>query len=285
MGKCAKAITVQKISAYRQHLVEEEKCDNTISAYLRTVNSLFAFVGTRLLTKEILLSWKKMLCEAYSQGSVNLMLAAANGFFKFCSWNELILKPLKIQQRMFSEEKQELDRTEYEKLLQAARQSGNERLYLILQTICSTGIRVSELKYITVEAVSEGRANIACKGKHRTVFLPEKLKNLLKKYIAKKKISGCVFITRSGKSVDRSNIWREMKKLSDAAKVTKEKLFPHNLRHLFARTYYTMQKDLSRLADILGHSNVSTTRIYTRESGTVHARQIEKLDLIYDFTT
>ncbi len=280
-----KIITGKKIIAYKRRLIEEEKCDNTISAYLRTIKALYEFIGTQPLTKELLLSWKKKLCESYSPNSVNRTIAAVNSFLKFCGLNELVLKPLKIQHRMFSEEKAELSRKEYEKLLFAAKESGNERLYLILQTICATGIRVSELKFITVEAVSEGRAKIACKGKRRTVFLPEKLAKMLKKYIAKRKICGCVFVTRSGKSVDRSNIWREMKKLSESARVPKEKLFPHNLRHLFARTYYTTQKDLSRLADILGHSNVSTTRIYTRESGEVHARQIEKLGLIYDLTT
>ncbi len=280
-----KIITARKINAYKQSLTEDEKCGNTISAYIRTINNLFSFIGAQPLTKEILLNWKKSLCNSRSPNSVNLAIAAVNSFLKFCGWNELLLKPLKIQRRMFSEEKSELDRKEYEKLLKAAQQSGNERLYLILQTICATGIRVSELKFITTEAVSAGRAKISCKGKRRTVFLPEKLTRLLRKYIAKRKISGCVFVTRSGKSVDRSNIWREMKKLSESAKVARAKLFPHNLRHLFARTYYSTQKDLSRLADILGHSNVSTTRIYTRESGEVHARQIERLGLIYDFTT
>ena len=280
-----KTITVRKINAYRQYLTEDEKSDNTISAYIRTINNIFGFIGAQPLTKELLLNWKKSLYESRSPNSINLAIAAVNSFLKFCGWNELLLKPLKIQRRMFSEDKSELDRKEYEKLLKAAQQSGNERLYLILQTICATGIRVSELKFITTEAVSAGRAKISCKGKRRTVFLPEKLTRLLRKYIAKRKICGCVFVTRSGKSVDRSNIWREMKRLSESAGVAKVKLFPHNLRHLFARTYYSTQKDLSRLADILGHSNVSTTRIYTRESGEVHARQIERLGLIYDFTT
>ncbi len=278
-------ITARKISAYKRRLTEDEKCDNTISAYLRAVSGLHRFAGGQAITKEILLNWKKSLCDRRSPNSVNLAVAAVNSFLKFCGWNELLLKPLKIQHRMFSEEKSELNRKEYENLLKTARQSGNERLYLILQTICATGIRVSELKFITAEAVYAGRAKIACKGKRRTVFLPEKLTRLLKKYISKCRINGCVFVTRSGKSVDRSNIWREMKRLSEGARVARDKLFPHNLRHLFARTYYTTQKDLSRLADILGHSSVSTTRIYTRESGEVHARQIEKLGLIYDFTT
>lgn len=278
-------ITALKISAYKHRLIEDEKCGSTISAYIRTVKALSDFIGENPLDKEILLAWKKKLCDRHSPSSVNLAVAAVNSFLKFCGRSELVLKPLKIQHRMFSEEKAELTRKEYERMLISAKKSGNERLYLILQTICATGIRVSELKFITVGAVCEGRAKIACKGKRRTVFLPEKLTRLLKKYISKRKISGCVFVTRSGKNVDRSNIWREMKRLSDSAGVAKEKLFPHNLRHLFARTYYTTQKDLSRLADILGHSNVSTTRIYTRESGEVHARQLETLGLVYDFTT
>lgn len=280
-----KLLTDQNITAYRHHLIDEEKSDSTISSYLHAVKALYGFVGEQPVTKELLLKWKKSVCESYSPGSVNLTIAAVNSFLKFCGRQELLLKPLKIQRRMFCEDKSELCRKEYEKLLIAAQSSGNERLYLILQTICSTGIRVSELKFITAEAVFKGRATIACKGKRRTVFLPEKLTDMLKKYIAKRKISGCVFVTRSGKCVDRSNIWREMKKLSESSEVAEEKLFPHNLRHFFARTYYTTQKDLSRLADILGHSDISTTRIYTRESGEVHARQIEMLELVYDFTT
>lgn len=281
----SKNITPKKIEAYRKYLLEDEKSYNTISAYLHTVNMLREFIGTRTLTKELLLEWKNRLCSELSPNSVNRAIAAANSFFRFCGWNDIVLKSLKVQYQMFAEKTSELTDHEFEQLLRTARKEGKERLYLILQTIGATGIRISELKFITASAVAEGKAQINCKGKRRTVFIPDKLRRLLQKYIEKHRLCGCVFVTRNGKNVDRSNIWREMKQLADRARISKEKLFPHNLRHLFARTYYTMQKDLSRLADILGHSNVSTTRIYTKESGEVHARQLESLGLIFDFTT
>lgn len=209
------------------------------------------------------------------------MLAAVNGFLKFIGRADLRVKPFKIQRTLFVPKEKELCRYEYMRLIEAARQRKKERLMLIVETICATGIRVSELKFITAGSVETGRAEIKCKGKLRTVFLPPKLCELLKKYIQKQKITaGAVFITRSGKHLDRSNIWREMKKLSALTSVSPKKVFPHNLRHLFARTYYSIEKDLSRLADILGHSSVNTTRIYTIESGQTHARQIERLNLI-----
>lgn len=209
------------------------------------------------------------------------MLAAVNGLLKFIGRADLRVKPFKIQRTLFVPKEKELCRDEYMRLIEAARQQKKERLMLIVETICATGIRVSELKFITAGSVETGRAEIKCKGKLRTVFLPPKLCELLKKYIQKQKITaGAVFITRSGKHLDRSNIWREMKKLSALTSVSPKKVFPHNLRHLFARTYYSIEKDLSRLADILGHSSVNTTRIYTIESGQTHARQIERLNLI-----
>ena len=191
------------------------------------------------------------------------------------------MKSLKIQKQVFASKDKELTKEEYDKLLDAARSKKNERLYLLMQTICSTGIRVSELKFITVAAVSSGVAEIRCKGKFRQVFLPKKLCKILTEYIRERKIkSGAVFISKNGKPLDRSNIWADMKKLCEVAGVSKDKVFPHNLRHLFARTYYSLQKDIVRLADILGHSNVNTTRIYTMEIGDVHRKQIERLGLL-----
>ena len=209
------------------------------------------------------------------------MLAAVNGYLRFYGWEHLCVKPLKIQRPLFLDERNELTRQEYARLVRAAQSRENERLSLVLQTICATGIRVLELRFITVEAVMVGRAEIANKGKRRLVFLPEKLRKLLRDYVRKqKKTAGAVFTTRTGKVLDRSNIWRDMKALCESAGVASEKAFPHNLRHLFARTFYTLEKDLSRLADILGHSSLTTTRIYTAESGSIHARQMGRLGLV-----
>ena len=200
---------------------------------------------------------------------------------EFIGRADLRVRLLKIQKSLFCKESKELTREEYIRLVRTAEREGNERLSLILQTICATGIRVSELRFITVEAVESGRAEINNKGKHRIIFLPVKLCRLLKKYLKKQKRTvGAVFVTRSGKPLDRSNIWRDMKDLCENADVSPVKVFPHNLRHLFARTYYSIQKDLLRLADILGHSNINTTRIYTLESGFAHARHMEQMGLI-----
>lgn len=220
------------------------------------------------------------LIEKYAPSTVNSMLIAVNGYLRFFSWHDLSMKLLKIQKPLFSDENKELTREEYARLVMTASKRSNARLSLILQTICATGIRVSELKFITIEAVQTGRTEISNKGKRRVSFLPQQLRKLLRKYAQKHgKISGPVFTTRTGKPLDRSNIWRDMKALCTEAKVAPEKVFPHNLRHLFARTFYSLEHDLSRLADILGHSSIVTTRIYTAESGTVHARQMGRLGL------
>ena len=218
---------------------------------------------------------------SHAPATVNSILAAVNGFFRFMGWKDIAVKLLKIQKALFCDERRELTRAEYARLVSAAQKVGNERLSLVMQTICATGIRVSELRFITVEAVTTGRAELCNKGKRRTVFLPGRLRRLLRKYLQKqKKTAGAVFTTRTGRPLDRSNIWRDMKALCESADVEPSKVFPHNLRHLFARTYYSLEKDLSRLADILGHSSVNTTRIYTVESGGVHQRQLERMELI-----
>ena len=218
---------------------------------------------------------------SHAPATVNSILAAVNGFFRFMGWKDIAVKLLKIQKALFCDERRELTRAEYARLVSAAQKVGNERLSLVMQTICATGIRVSELRFITVEAVTTGRAELCNKGKRRTVFLPGRLRRLLRKYLHKqKKTAGAVFTTRTGRPLDRSNIWRDMKALCESADVEPGKVFPLNLRHLFARTYYSLEKDLSRMADILGHSSVNTTRIYTVESGGVHQRQLERMGLI-----
>ena len=274
-------ILPELIVQYAGYLREQEKSYATIQKYTRDLYSLCDYLKGAALTKSALIDWKQSLTEAYASASVNAMLAALNGLMEFCGWPDLKVKPLKIQKAMFCEAEKELSRDEYMRLVHAAESEGDNRLALVIQTICATGIRVSELRYITALSVQTGKAEISNKGKRRTVFLPGQLRRLLKKYLQKQnRTAGPVFITRTGKPLDRSNIWRAMKKLCEKANVTPGKVFPHNLRHLFARTYYTLEKDLSRLADILGHSDVNTTRIYTMESGIVHARQMERMGLI-----
>ncbi len=281
MKKKQPMVTIQLIEKYLNHLMEEEKSVATLKKYRHDLNELHNYLQGMLLTKSILIEWKKYLIEKYAPSTVNSMLIAVNGYLRFFSWHDLSMKLLKIQKPLFSDENKELTREEYARLVMTASKRSNARLSLILQTICATGIRVSELKFITIEAVQTGRTEISNKGKRRVIFLPQQLRKLLRKYAQKHgKISGPVFTTRTGKPLDRSNIWRDMKALCTEAKVAPEKVFPHNLRHLFARTFYSLEHDLSRLADILGHSSIVTTRIYTAESGTVHARQMGRLGLV-----
>ena len=233
------------------------------------------------ITKHETLTLVLRVPTSHAPATVNSILAAVNGFFRFMGWKDIAVKLLKIRKALFCDERRELTRAEYARLVSAAQKVGNERLSLVMQTICATGTRVSELRFITVEAVTTGRAEICNKGKRRTVFLPGRLRRLLRKYLQKqKKTAGAVFTTRTGRPLDRSNIWRDMKALCESADVEPGKVFPLNLRHLFARTYYSLEKDLSRMADILGHSSVNTTRIYTMESGGVHQRQLERMGLI-----
>ena len=233
------------------------------------------------ITKHETLTLVLRVPTSHAPATVNSILAAVNGFFRFMGWKDIAVKLLKIQKALFCDERRELTRAEYARLVSAAQKVGNERLSLVMQTICATGTRVSELRFITVEAVTTGRAEICNKGKRRTVFLPGRLRRLLRKYLQKqKKTAGAVFTTRTGRPLDRSNIWRDMKALCESADVEPGKVFPLNLRHLFARTYYSLEKDLSRMADILRHSSVNTTRIYTMESGGVHQRQLERMGLI-----
>lgn len=281
MPKRPYALTPELIQRYLIYQEEQERSAATLRKYAHDLGQLYMHLNGQALSKALLIGWKQALAEAHAPATVNSMLTAVNGYLSYMGWPELRVRLLKIQRSLFLDERKELTRGEYVRLVRAAEQRGNERLSLVIQTICATGIRVSELRFITAEAVSCGRAAVSNKGKRRTVFLPEKLRQLLKQYLKRQKITaGAVFVTRSGKALDRSNIWRDMKALCESAGVDPGKVFPHNLRHLFARTYYSLERDLSRLADILGHSNVSTTRIYTAESGAVHARQVERMGLI-----
>ncbi len=277
-----KIMTEEQIQEYLQELHIREKSQNTILSYGHALRHLKEFAGGQVLSKNLLLDWKEALKKSYASSSINGMIAAVNGFLRFRGEQEMIIKPLKLQKVIFLMPEKVLTKNEYKKLVDAAEKKGNERLAMILQTICSTGIRISELKYITIESLKQKRAEIDCKGKQRIIFLPGKLVNLLRKYAEKKEIlSGPIFITRNGKAMDRSNIWREMKKLCASTEVEKKKVFPHNLRSLFARTYYSIKHDITKLADILGHSNIDTTRIYVRESGRAHERLLEQLGLVF----
>lgn len=274
-------VTNELIKKFENYLLEEEKSDNTIEKYLRDVRAFYAYIGNKAMEKADIIEYKKQLCESYAPKSVNSMLSSVNALFAFMGWHDLKIKTLKIQRRIFSDKARELEKTEYERLLTAARARKNDRLYYLMQTIASTGLRVSEIKFVTCEAVQSGQAVINCKGKIRPIFLPKKLCKMLKAYIKAKKIkSGSVFVSKTGRALDRSNIWKMLKDLCEFAGVSKAKVFPHNFRHLFARTFYALQKDIVRLADILGHSSIETTRIYTMESGTEHIRLIQKLGLL-----
>ena len=274
-------ITNELILGFKKYLIEDEKSENTIEKYIRDITFFMAWLCGREVTKILALEYKKALCEKYAPASVNASISSLNSFFVFMEWHDIRIKAFKIQRQIFSSKDKELTRAEYERLLTAAKDKKNQRLYYLIQTIASTGIRVSELRYITVSAVKSRQAVINCKGKMRVVILPKELCKILKEYIRENNIkNGAVFVSRNGKTLDRSHIWKMLKALCKTAGVSKEKVFPHNLRHLFARTYYSLQKDIVRLADILGHSSINTTRIYTIETGTVHRRQIEKLGLL-----
>ncbi len=269
-----------KLEKFTLYLREEEKSSLTTEKYQRDVRRFLAWLGDRALTKKLVLEYKEELIRDFAPASVNSYLSSLNTFFAYIKRYELKVKTLKIQKQLFLKSERELDREEYNRLLDAAKKK-NERLFLILQTLCSTGIRISELPYITLAAVKEEKATISCKGKMRVVFIPSRLCIMLEKYAERNGIvQGSIFVTRRGKPCDRSNIWQEMKKLCQAARVDRKKVFPHNLRHLFARTYYSAKRDIVRLADILGHSSVNTTRIYTMETGDVHRRHIQELGLL-----
>ena len=261
-------------------MILEEKSTATVEKYLRDARAFLAYIGKESITKDVVLSYKNHLQEnAYAVRSINSMLASINSLLTFLGWNDCRVKFMKQQKQTYCAEEKELTKAEYFRLLDAAK--NKRQLYLVLQTICGTGIRVSELKFFTVQSVKQGAIVVNCKGKIRTILVPGRLRKLLLEYARKEKIhSGAIFITRNGKHLNRSYIWEQMKKLCKEANVTSSKVFPHNLRKLFARTFYGIEKDIAKLADILGHSSIETTRIYIMTSGTEHRRKIEKVGLV-----
>ncbi len=274
-------ITAKAVAEFKEHLILEERSKITIEKYIRDVKAFSVYTQNSAITKETVIKYKKHLQENYAVRSVNSMLASINSLFAFLGWHDLKVKSLKLQQQVFCPEEKELTRAEYARLCRTAERKHNERLNLILQTICGTGIRVSELQFITVEAVKNGEAVVNCKAKTRSVFIVKELKQKLLRYAAEQNIkSGMIFVTRTGKPISRTNVWREMKALCEEANVNPQKVFPHNLRHLFARVFYGIEKDIAKLADILGHSSINTTRIYIISTGTEHQKQLENMRLI-----
>lgn len=272
----------EQYRAFWRHLAEEELAAGTIQKYRHDLASFAAWAESRDITKEVTAGWKDSLIQqGYAPTTVNSMLAAVNTFLKFLGWHDCTVKFLKIQHRMFRDQEKELSSAEFQRLVCAARAAGRTRMALLLETIASTGIRVSEVKYVTMEAAARGRAEIALKGKIRTILLPAKLCRKLLRYARENKIdSGEVFLTKSGKGMSRKQIWAEMKHLCKAAGVAPSKVFPHNLRHLFATVFYRVSKDIARLADVLGHTSVETTRIYLLSDGAEHIRQLDRLGFI-----
>lgn len=277
-----RVITEKQITAFAEHLKKEEKSYNTIAKYTRDVRTFLAFVENEAISKEIIIAYKnKLISENYSIRSINSMLASINCFFAFTGWIDFKVKYIKLQRQIYRSEEKELTKDEYVRMVNTAEKSGNERLSLLIQTICATGIRVGELQFITVEAVKRNEAIVSLKGKTRSVFIVNKLKMKLLRYAEKRHItSGAIFITRNGKPMSRTNIWREMKSICAQAGVNPKKVYPHNLRHLFARIFYGIEKDIVKLADILGHSSIETTRIYIISTGDEHRRSMENMRLI-----
>ncbi len=277
-----KRLTNTQIAAFAAYLQADEKSKNTCKKYMRDVRAFALYVGSIPVTKEIVIAYKQTLfAQNYAVRSINSMLASLNDLFSFFGWNDLKVKSIKLQRQICCPEEKELTKAEYMRLVNTAKQKGNERLNLILQTICSTGIRVSELQFITVETVRNGETTVSLKGKTRSVFIVKELKKKLLRYATEQGIkSGMIFVTRTGKPINRTSIWREMKSLCEQANVNPKKVFPHNLRHLFARIFYNAEKDIAKLADLLGHSSINTTRIYMVTTGAEHKRQMEKMRLI-----
>lgn len=271
----------EKLKEFEAFLRKEEKSAATIEKYLRDVRYFLTFVSKRAINKELTLSYKMELKEHYAITSTNSMIASLNSFLRFVGLRDCCVKQFRVQKHTFCAQEKELTRKEYVRLVNAARTKGSERLSLLIETICGTGIRVSELQYITIEAARRGAAIVSCKGKTRSVFLPSKLQKKLLGFAKNHNIStGPIFITGRGRPMNRCNIWREMKSLCERADVAPQKVFPHNLRHLFARTFYGLERDIAKLADLLGHSSINTTRIYIMTTGAEHRQKIERMQLI-----
>ena len=274
-------ITDGLLNAFETRLKEDEKSNHTIEKYMRDVRCFQDFAGDRKIDKTLTIKYKAFLEKGYAPASANSMIAALNSFLRFVGWEDCCIKQFKVQKKTYCSENDELTKAEYLSLVRAAEDEKNERLSLLIQTICGTGIRVSEVEYITVEAAKRGEAIVSCKGKTRTVFIVSALRKKLLSYAKKHGIeTGMIFVTKNGKAMNRSNIWREMKNLCKQAGVSPDKVFPHNLRHLFARTFYGIEKDIAKLADILGHSSINTTRIYIVSTGAEHKHRIERMHLI-----
>lgn len=272
----------EHLSAFARRLAEEERSAGTVEKYLRDAGAFLEWLAGAPVSREAVTGWKAHLVRSgYRPATINSMLAALNTFLRFIGLEDCRVRALRVQRRLFQSEERELSRQEYQRLLDTARTLGRDRLALVMETICAAGIRVSEVRYITAEAVREGRTEIALKGKIRTILLPGKLCRKLEKYARRKKItSGELFLTRSGRPMSRKQIWAEMKGVCRAAGVAPSKVFPHNLRHLFARCFYRVSRDVAKLADVLGHSSIETTRIYLISTGAEHARTLDQLRLI-----
>lgn len=275
-----KIVTGQQIEDFRKYLLQEEKSDITIEKYIRDVKKFGAFARGNYVTKEIVINYKKeLMAKGYAVRSVNSMLASLNRLLDFLGWPECKVKNLRTQKNVYCSEDKELTKAEYLRLLDASKEK--PQLKLVMETICGTGIRISELKYFTVESVKTGEVNVKGKSKIRTILLPGKLRKLLLDYAKKRNVrSGAIFVTKNGAPLNRSNIWAQMKQLCKEAGVNPSKVFPHNLRKLFARTFYGIEKDIAKLADILGHNSIETTRIYIMTTGLEHRRKIERLGLV-----
>jgi len=273
-------LSTEQIKEFANYLCREEKSTATQEKYLRDVQAFCRYADANDITKDLVVAWKKQLIESgYAVRSINSMLASVNSFLDFLELSACKVKNIRTQRQTYCAEDKELTKTEYLRLLAASKK--NEQLNLVIQTICGTGIRVSELQDFTVEAIRHGEVTVDCKNKTRTILVPGKLKNILLNYAKRRGVTtGSIFVTRTGKPLNRSNIWSAMKKLCEAAGVKPSKVFPHNLRKLFARTFYGIEKDIAKLADILGHSSINTTRIYIMTTGTEHRRKIERLGLV-----
>lgn len=274
-------ISEESITGFRNYLEREEKSVHTIQKYIRDIQVFQYYAGNTPVTKELVIQYKQeLLQKQYAVRSINSMLASLNSIFRYLGWLDCQVRSIKMQQRVYCEKERELTRSEYIRLVRTAENNGNKRLSLLLQTICSTGIRIGELSFITVEAAKRGEMLVSSKGKVRAVFLVKKLRGKLLRYAKEKRIhSGRIFITGNGNPMNRTNIWREMKALCRQAMVDEKKVYPHNLRHLFAKIFYNMEKDIAKLADVLGHSSINTTRIYIITSGNEHRRQMELMHL------
>lgn len=276
-----KIISKKVLCSFEKYLVENEKARATREKYMRDLRCFVEYAEERCLCKMLLLDYKAFLEQSYAIRSSNSMIASLNSFLRFMGRQDLCLKQFKMQKEAYCSQEKELSKAEYTALVKTAEENNNVRLSLVVQTICATGIRVSELQSITVESVRRAEATVSSKGKTRKIFIVKALQKKLIRYAKEQGIaSGILFVTKKGKPLDRSNIWREMKALCAKAGVSRQKVFPHNLRHLFARTFYGIEKDIAKLADILGHSNINTTRIYIITSGAEHQRRMENMRLI-----